>query len=199
MNEVALYNNYAIALLEVAIEEGKVEEYRKEIKVLKEVFKTNFDYVRFLGDYNISLSEKYKTIDRSFKNVNPSIISFIKIIVKNRRALFLAKIFKEAVYRFNDYLHIEEGKIYLAKKIDEKSKKKIIEAIEKNEKAKVELEEIYDPSLLGGFIVSIKDNVYDASLVNKLEKMKTTILGGKYNGNKGKWNFFFNKKRNTRF
>ena len=98
---------------------------------------------------------------------------------KNRRALFLAKIFKEAVYRFNDYLHIEEGKIYLAKKIDEKSKKKIIEAIEKNEKAKVELEEIYDPSLLGGFIVSIKDNVYDASLVNKLEKMKTTILGGK--------------------
>ena len=135
MNEVALYNNYAIALLEVAIEEGKVEEYRKEIKVLKEVFKTNFDYVRFLGDYNISLSEKYKTI--------------------------------------------EEGKIYLAKKIDEKSKKKIIEAIEKNEKAKVELEEIYDPSLLGGFIVSIKDNVYDASLVNKLEKMKTTILGGK--------------------
>lgn len=112
MNEVALYNNYAIALLEVAIEEGKVEEYRKEIKVLKEVFKTNFDYVRFLGDYNISLSEKYKTIDRSFKNVNPSIISFIKIIVKNRRALFLAKIFKEAVYRFNDYLHIEEGKIY---------------------------------------------------------------------------------------
>lgn len=116
MNEVALYNNYAIALLEVAIEEGKVEEYRKEIKVLKEVFKTNFDYVRFLGDYNISLSEKYKTIDRSFKNVNPSIISFIKIIVKNRRALFLAKIFKEAVYRFNDYLHIEEGKIYLAKR-----------------------------------------------------------------------------------
>lgn len=179
MNEVALYNNYAIALLEVAIEDGKVEECRKEIKVLKEVFKTNFDYVRFLGDYNISLSEKYKTIDRSFKNVNPSIISFIKIIVKNRRALFLAKIFKEAVYRFNDYLHIEEGKIYLAKKIDEKSKKKIFEAIEKNEKTKVELEEIYDPSLLGGFIVSIKDNVYDASLVNKLEKMKTTILGGK--------------------
>ena len=75
MNEVALYNNYAIALLEVAIEEGKVQEYRKEIKVLKEVFKTNFDYVRFLGDYNISLSEKYKTIDSDMKKTVEKVIS----------------------------------------------------------------------------------------------------------------------------
>lgn len=178
MNEVALFNNYAIAILEVAIEEGKVEEYRKEIKVLKEVFKTNFDYVHFLGDYNIPLSEKYKTIDDSFKNVLPSLVSFIKIIVKNKRALYLGKIFKEANYRFNDYLHIEEGKIYLAKEIDQETMGKIVKAIEENEKAKIELETVYDPSLLGGFIVSIKDNVYDASLINKLEKMKIAILGG---------------------
>ena len=178
MSEVALFNNYAIAILEVAIEEGKVEEYRKEIKVLKEVFKTNFDYVRFLGDYNIPLSEKYKTIDDSFKNVLPSLVSFIKIIVQNKRAAYLSKIFKEANYRFNDYLHIEEGKIYLAKEIDQETMGKIVKAIEENEKAKIELETVYDPSLLGGFIVSIKDNVYDASLINKLEKMKIAILGG---------------------
>ena len=178
MSEVALFNNYAIAILEVAIEEGKVEEYRKEIKVLKEVFKTNFDYVHFLGDYNIPLSEKYKTIDDSFKNVLPSLLSFIKIIVKNKRATYLGKIFKEANYRFNDYLHIEEGKIYLAKEIDQETMGKIVKAIEENEKAKIELETVYDPSLLGGFIVSIKDNVYDASLINKLEKMKIAILGG---------------------
>ena len=178
MSEVALFNNYAIAILEVAIEEGKVEEYRKEIKVLKEVFKTNFDYVHFLGDYNIPLSEKYKTIDDSFKNVLPSLVSFIKIIVKNKRAIYLGKIFKEANYRFNDYLHIEEGKIYLAKEIDQETMGKIVKAIEENEKAKIELETVYDPSLLGGFIVSIKDNVYDASLINKLEKMKIAILGG---------------------
>lgn len=178
MSEVALFNNYAIAILEVAIEEGKVDEYRKEIKVLKEVFKTNFDYVHFLGDYNIPLSEKYKTIDDSFKNVLPSLVSFIKIIVKNKRAVYLGKIFKEANYRFNDYLHIEEGKIYLAKEIDQETMGKIVKAIEENEKAKIELETVYDPSLLGGFIVSIKDNVYDASLINKLEKMKIAILGG---------------------
>lgn len=178
MSEVALFNNYAIAILEVAIEEGKVEEYRKEIKVLKEVFKTNFDYVHFLGDYNIPLSEKYKTIDDSFKNVLPSLVSFIKIIVKNKRAVYLGKIFKEANYRFNDYLHIEEGKIYLAKEIDQETMGKIVKAIEENEKAKIELETVYDPSLIGGFIVSIKDNVYDASLINKLEKMKIAILGG---------------------
>ena len=178
MSEVALFNNYAIAILEIAIEEGKVEEYRKEIKVLKEVFKTNFDYVHFLGDYNIPLSEKYKTIDDSFKNVLPSLVSFIKIIVKNKRAAYLGKIFKEANYRFNDYLHIEEGKIYLAKEIDQETMGKIVKAIEENEKAKIELETVYDPSLLGGFIVSIKDNVYDASLINKLEKMKMAILGG---------------------
>lgn len=183
MNEVALFNNYAIALLKVAIEEKKVEDYRKEIKVLRDVFKTNFDYVRFLGDYNVPFVKKSESVDKVFKDVNLSIRNFIKVIVKNKRSLYLYKIFKETVYRFNDYLHIEEGKIYLAKKLDFESMNKVIKEVEKKENARVELEEILDPSLLGGFIIAIKDNVYDASLVNKLESLKTTILGGKQNGN----------------
>ena len=180
MNEVELYNNYAIAILEVAIEKQKVEDFRKELKVLRDIFKENKDYVELLSDYNIDLNKKYELIDRVFSSCSEEIVSFIKIIIKNGRANYLGKIFKEAVYRFNDYLKIEEGKIYLAKKLDKASLNKIIKVIEKNEGAKIELEEIYDPSLLGGFIVAIKDNVYDASLINKLDRMKTSLLGGEY-------------------
>lgn len=180
MNEPVLFNNYAIALLGIAIEENKVEGYRKELKVLKEVLTKNPDFMYFLGDYETSLIEKYKAIDKTLFEFNKNIVSFIKIIVKNKRALFLRKIVKESIYRFNDYLHIEEGRIYLAKDIDKSDLDKIILAIEKNENARVELEKIIDPSLLGGFIVTIKDNVYDASLINKLDKMKSSLLGADY-------------------
>lgn len=178
MRDEALLNNYAIAILSLAIEEKKVEEYRKELKVLKEILDENEEFIFHLGNYEISLKEKYDLLDKTFARFDKNIISFLKVIVKNNRAFLLNKIIKESIYRFNDYLKIEEGKIYLAHKLDKASMNKIIKAIEKNENARVELETIIDPSLLGGFIVSIKDNVYDASLINKLEKMKASLKGG---------------------
>lgn len=183
MSEPVLFNNYAIALLETAIDEKKVEEFRKEAKILRDIFKENKEYLEYLADYNILDSKKFASIDKNFKDFEPSIISFVKVIIKNKRGKYLFKIFKESVYRFNDYLHIEEGKIFSAKKLDKRSLNKIIKAVETHENAKVELEEIIDESLLGGFIISIKDNVYDASLVNKLDKMKASLLGGDKNGN----------------
>jgi F-type H+-transporting ATPase subunit delta len=55
-----------------------------------------------------------------------------------------------------------------------------LKEIEKNistlYKTKVELHDKADESLLGGFIVNINDVQYDASVKNKLEKIKRELL-----------------------
>ena len=63
----------------------------------------------------------------------------------------------------------------LSKEMSEEEKEKIIKSIEKNEGVRLELEEVIDPSILGGFIVTLKDNVYDASLKTKLQNLKESL------------------------
>ena len=172
MGDEVLFNRYAIALLEIAIEQNKTEEFRKEVKILKNIFQNSPEFCEILCDVNIDLAKKYSMIDKILASVNSDILSFVKVIIKNNRAHYLYKIFKETLYRFDDYLEIQEGKLILSKEMSEEEKEKIIKSIEKNEGVRLELEEVIDPSILGGFIVTLKDNGYDASLKTKLENWK---------------------------
>ena len=175
MGDEVLFNRYAIALLEIAIEQNKTEEFRKEVKILKNIFQNSPEFCEILCDVNIDLAKKYSMIDKILASVNSDILSFVKVIIKNNRAHYLYKIFKESLYRFDDYLEIQEGKLILSKEMNEKEKEKIIKSIEKNEGVRLELEEVIDPSILGGFIVTLKDNVYDASLKTKLQNLKESL------------------------
>ena len=175
MGDEVLFNRYAIALLEIAIEQNKTEEFRKEVKILKNIFQNSPEFCEILCDVNIDLAKKYSMIDKILASVNSDILSFVKVIIKNNRAHYLYKIFKESLYRFDDYLEIQEGKLILSKEMSEEEKEKIIKSIEKNEGVRLELEEVIDPSILGGFIVTLKDNVYDASLKTKLKNLKESL------------------------
>ena len=175
MGDEVLFNRYAIALLEIAIEQNKTEEFRKEVKILKNIFQNSPEFCEILCDVNINLAKKYSMIDKILASVNSDILSFVKVIIKNNRAHYLYKIFKETLYRFDDYLEIQEGKLILSKEMSEEEKEKIIKSIEKNEGVRLELEEVIDPSILGGFIVTLKDNVYDASLKTKLQNLKESL------------------------
>ncbi|MGN1278434.1 MAG: ATP synthase F1 subunit delta [Candidatus Onthovivens sp.] len=175
MGDEVLFNRYAIALLEIAIEQNKTEEFRKEVKILKNIFQNSPEFCEILCDVNIDLAKKYSMIDKILASVNSDILSFVKVIIKNNRAHYLYKIFKETLYRFDDYLEIQEGKLILSKEMSEEEKEKIIKSIEKNEGVRLELEEVIDPSILGGFIVTLKDNVYDASLKTKLQNLKESL------------------------
>ncbi len=175
MKSELVFNRYAIALLSLSVEKGKTLEYRKEVKCIKEILKENKEFMMALNDVNLTLNEKYHIVDKVFKSVNEDIINYIKIIVRNDRTFYLYDIFKETLYRFDDYLHIEEGSIYCSKNFNDEDIEKAIKAIEAKTNKTLELDKVIDESLLGGFIIKVKDNVYDASLKTKLEKMKEKL------------------------
>ena len=58
-----------------------------------------------------------------------------------------------------------------------KVKKQISDLISEVFKTKVELKENIDPEIIGGFILKIDDNYIDASIRNKLRKIKKELKG----------------------
>lgn len=178
MIDSSLLNRYAIALLSLAIENNNVEEKRKEVKEITDILYENIEFSDVLASANLDLNEKYAIIDDVFKSASEDIKSFIKIIVRNNRSQLLPKIFKETLYRFDDYLHIEEGTLYLAKETSDKEIEKILKGVEKAEGVRIEADIKIDPTLIGGFIVELRNNVYDSSIRTKLKNLKTNLKDG---------------------
>ena len=172
-----LYNRYALALLDIAKEENKVKEYRQEVASFKTVLKENPEIIKILTSYNVTSEEKNDFIDgKLLKLYSESIINFIKVILKNNRGYYLYSIFKETLMRFDDYLSIEQGVIYSTIVLDEKDILKVTQAIERNTNKKVVLRNVIDPSIIGGIKVVLKNDIYDASVLSRVEALRDSLL-----------------------
>ena len=87
----------------------------------------------------------------------------------------LARVF---IHETLKYKGITESVLTTAVKVDDKGKKTDDRALFlKVYSTKVELEEKIDPEIIGGFILRIDDNYIDASIRNKLRKIKKELLG----------------------
>ena len=177
MNE--LYNRYALALLELAKEANKVEDFRKEVSSLTTVFKENPEFIEFLSSYNFKEDDKYAFVDKNVgKFYSAELVNYIKIIIRHHRSSLIYKIFKETLMRFDDYLSIERGKVYSTVPLDNKELDRLKKVIEKNTGKKIELINVLDESLIGGIKVVLKNDIYDASIKSKVVKLKEMLLKG---------------------
>ncbi len=62
-----------------------------------------------------------------------------------------------------------------AHKLDEDIKQRLIELLKKGDVNEVELNEIIDENLIGGFIIKSDDRQIDASVAHQLTKLKREI------------------------
>lgn len=174
MNE--LFNRYAFGLLQVAIEEDKVSDYREEIVILRTVLKENKEFIKLLGSTQLEDDEPYKLIEKNFSKFSPDIVSFMKVILKHGRSHYLYEIIKETQFRFDDYLNVERGTIYSRVPLSEKNIEKIKLAIEKHTKKRIELKNVIDEDIIGGIKVVLKNDLYDASIKTNIENLKAHLL-----------------------
>ncbi len=174
MDSLAL--RYARALLSIAIDEKKVLEYKNAMNELADYFSNNLDVDEYLKSYFVTEKEKYDVIDKitnHFALANLS--SFIKLLVKKHRFDNFRYIEKEFNKLANEELGIHSGILYSTIPLSKKEINSIEEAISLKEKHEVELVNKIDEKLIGGVKVCIADKVYDGSIKNKLEILKSQL------------------------
>jgi len=112
------------------------------------------------------------------KNMEEITISLVDMVIRNGREIFLPAIAREFMRKTKEHNGITESVLTTAVKVDEKLLKQISGLIANFFKTKVELKEIVDKDILGGFILRIEDNYIDASVRNKLRKIEKELKGG---------------------
>ena len=173
MLEIA--QNYASALLSIAIDENKVVDYQKEVKELSKIIKDNPDFLVLLDSRFLTISERKEKVSEILVNFSSDVINFIKIIVEHNRVNYLEDILQAFNTLCNESRDIVEGLIYTAFPLEEKTLLQIKKKISQIENREVDLITRIDPSLIGGVKVVINSHVYDGSIKNQIEKMQINL------------------------
>ena len=173
MLEIA--QNYASALLSIAIDDNKVIDYQKEVKELAKIIKDNPDFLLLIDSRFLSVNERKEKAKEILKGFSNDIVSFIEIIIEHNRVNYLEDILQAFNTLCNENRDILEGLIYTAFPLDEKTLNKIKKKISQVENHDVDLIVRVDPSLIGGVKVVINSHIYDGSIKNQLEQMQVDL------------------------
>ncbi len=167
---------YAKALLELALDQNKVEVIENNMQQILAVADEAHDFHVFLNSPLIKVDKKIEVIKSIFENFDALSISFLELVANNGREAFITEIAQAFLTQLKEHRGIVPVTIISAQKLDAKTKEQITAKISASIKGTLEITENVDESLIGGFIVRMGDYQIDASVSNQLNRLKQELV-----------------------
>ena len=177
MNDSKISVRYSRALFQSALDKKILDKVNEDMIFIAEICKLP-EAKEFLNSPIIPPSRKEAIFHKMFEgNVEKITLSLINLVVKNGRETYLPAIARVFIHETMKFRGITESILTTAVKVNDKVKKEITDLISAVFKTKVELKEKIDQEIIGGFILRVDDNYIDASVRNKLRKIKKDLTG----------------------
>ena len=176
MNESQISVRYAKALFQSAAEQQKLEAVYKDMELLSDTCKLeDFQYMLMMP--SLQVSQKRKLVDTIFKkHLSELSLSMINLVIQNKREVYLAGIARNFSDLYRKNQGIRKASLLTASPVDEVAMKAIGDLIKKTYDSEVELSASVDEDVIGGFILTIEDMRYDASVASNLKKLRKQLL-----------------------
>ena len=176
MNESQISVRYAKALFQSAKEKKILDEVYRDMEVLGEACRVA-EYQALLAQPSLSVGEKCRISDSVLKNLLSGIsLSMIHLVIKNKRELYLSAIARNFRDLYRKAKGIRAATLVTAQPVDEQEVNKLRTLIMKTFKQEVQLTQSLDEEIIGGFILTIEDMQYDASVERGLQKMRNQLM-----------------------
>ena len=182
MNNPRLAGRYAKSLLDLSIEQDRVDEVCADMKWLQKICKSNRDFVVVLNSPVIKPLVKAKII-RSVTDgrVGNLTTAFIELLVKKAREINLPEIVNAFIDQFNKLRNIHRVKITSAEPISDLMKEAIMANVKKIAGGQTyEVETHIDESLIGGFLLETGGVLVDASILRDLKDIQKQFMNNDY-------------------
>lgn len=178
-------SRYAKSLIDLSAEKKQLEETRTDMKLVQQVCDENHDFVVLLNSPIIKTDKKVAILNSVFEGkISKLSLSFLNLLSKKRRENFIPEIAKEYDEQYKAKKNITTAVVKTAVALDANLKKRVLEIVKQsNGGAEIELIEKVDPTIIGGFILSISDKQLDQSVKSKLGDLRKNLLSNKYTNN----------------
>ncbi|MGV3706846.1 MAG: ATP synthase F1 subunit delta [Arcticibacter sp.] len=173
MSEIQVASRYANSLLDLAKERNSLEAIKSDLDSFLAVLKATPELRAVLKNPIISPDKKFAIVKSVFgASVQEIVISFFKIVISKGRAEVLYETAKEFVNGYNRINGIIKASVVSAVELTEQNISEVQRVVEQATQKKVVLETRVDPDLIGGFVLTVGDKQFDASIASSLSKLK---------------------------
>lgn len=173
MQEVARV--YAEALFDAAKDKGSLERVHEELGQVADAIAGNQDLQVFLFSPYFSSQEKQDGLRRAVTGASDELANFLDLLAEKHRLPVLMRIRRE----FEELWEKENRRIAVtvtsAVDLDPAVVGRVGEEIERQTGQTVELSSKVDAEILGGIVLQVGNMVLDASIRNRLEKLKKNV------------------------
>ena len=159
----------------MAIEQNVLDQVAGDMNYVVEVNSETKDFQVLLSSPVINPDKKLAIFNELFGQFEKLSILFIDLITRNRREYMLVEIAHSFSAQLKAYRGIVPITLISAVKLDGTIKEKIFDKVKASVNGVLEINEIIDPSLIGGFIIRMDDKQIDASVASQINNLKQRL------------------------
>ena len=173
MKNPKLSGRYAKALFDYASEKNQVEEVCEDLRLFTDTLKNNRELQVLLRNPVIEPFQKHKIFESIFNGtLHDTTYQFMDVLLKKKREPALDTICEEFFKLYNKAHNIHLVTITTAQPLGDKLKNKIMQMLMEQTHATIDLQEIVDPEIIGGFVIQMDDYYLDSSILSKINKLR---------------------------
>jgi len=176
MNQSIISTRYAKALMMAGSENQCLDALKADMELIGATIKENPVFRQMLDNPVIKPPQKRKAMAELLQNrVHPLTLNFVGLTIRNRRELLLADVARDFIDLYEKSKGIRRAHIVSANDMEESSKQQLQQQLNALFKADVRMTAETNPDLIGGFVLRVGDQQYDASLSSSLKRMRKTL------------------------
>lgn len=168
---------YSKALFLLGGTPAEQEKRAAELLEIGAFFQNQPDLKKLLDFPKGSKEEKHSILQKCFKgNVEDVLLKFLLLLVDRGRIKDLSEIAKQYNEIVKENLGIKEATMITALPIDEEHKQQMAGRLEQHYKKKIEILNKVDPSIIGGAVLVVGNQMLNYSIKERLNKLKESLL-----------------------
>jgi F-type H+-transporting ATPase subunit delta len=173
MEEIARV--YAEALFGVAKEKGKLDAIREQLGQFADAVDSDRDLAVFFFSPYFSTAEKRDGIASAISGAEPELVNFLELLVEKHRMPVIFRIRRQFDDMWSEENKLLDVTLTSAVELDPAIVERVGAEIERQTDRRVQLHSRVDEGTLGGLVLQVGNMVLDASIRNRLEKLRKEI------------------------
>jgi F-type H+-transporting ATPase subunit delta len=166
---------YARSLFEVAKEHDKLDVVRDQLGEIADAVAEQHDLQVFFFSPYFSTDEKVDGLQRALEDPDETVLNFLELLIEKHRMPALFRIRREFEALWEEENRLLPVQVTSAIELDESTVRQIGDAIGEQTGRRIELTSEVDPDILGGIVLRVGNSILDASIRNRLEKLRKQV------------------------
>jgi F-type H+-transporting ATPase subunit delta len=172
----ALIGGYAQALFAVAQAEGDLPNVEDELYAFGKALEQHTDLREALTDAALPAENKKAVVhDVLGDRVNPLTVSLLGFVIDAGRAREIPKIVEELARKASAEREHALAEVRSAVELTAEQRDRLAQALSQATGRKVDVKVVVDPSVIGGVVARVGDEVFDGSIASRLEDAKQAL------------------------